>query len=203
MATIQFRRWQVLAGLMIAIAGPALAQTSTPTPTPPAATPTPTFTCAGPRAATCVGAKKLNVAWFAKDPFTVRMAISATGCPAVPECDLAVDGELVTIPPLSVELKDANGLTFAKTVTDPGVNLGGCPGSELYRGISRLKFVYGAGGVTTVLGKFRFAQTQSMPPTLTPPITVTISDACGVVDSVTMNTCYPRFKDTTSSLKCF
>jgi len=186
-------------GLILATAASAQTPTTTPTLT---STPEPTCT-ARPAPGSCVGAKKLNLIWFAKDPFTLRMAVSSTLCPAVPSCEFAVDGDLVSSPPPKVEMRDASGLVFTKTVTDPGFNNGGCPGSELYRGASRLKFVFGTNGVTTVLGKLRFAQTQAGMPSLTPPITVTISDACGALYSTTVSTCYPRLSETSASMKCF
>jgi hypothetical protein len=191
----------LLFGFLLFFAAPLSAQTDTPTPT---LTPTATPTCV-PRIAppSCAGAKKLNLLWFAKDPFTLRMAVSATQCPAIESCDLSVDGDLVSMPPPIVELRDASGNVFSKTITDPGFNRGGCPGSDLYRGASRLKFVFGTEGVTTVLGKMRFMQTQSGMPAFTPPLTVTISDACGVLYSATVSTCYPRVSETTAGLKCF
>jgi hypothetical protein len=182
---------------------PVSAQTDTPT--PPPATATPTATCT-PRNAPppCSGAKKLTLAWFAKDPLTLRVAISATGCPAIPSCQLAVDGELVSVPPPSVEIRDSANQTFVKTITDPGFNTGGCPGgSDVYRGVSRLKLVFGVNGQTTIIGKVRVAQLQPLPPTFSPPITITVRDACGVLDTATVNTCYPRVSTTTASLKCF
>jgi hypothetical protein len=201
MMSFFFQRVRMLVGVILVVGAPAVAQTATPT---PPATPTPTATCIPRGEAACAGAKKLNIAWFAKDPFTVRMSVSATACPALPSCEFAVDGELVTRPPLAIQLEDSNGLFLAETITDPGINSGGCPGgSDSYRGTSRLKLVFGADGLTTVIGKTRFTQPGSLPPTLSPPITVTIRDACGVLDTATVNTCYPRFSGTTAAVKCF
>jgi hypothetical protein len=181
---------------------PVMAQTDTPTPSL-SATPTATCTPRNPPAA-CAGAKKLNLAWFAKDPLTLRVTISITACPAIPSCEQAVDGELVSVPPPSVEIRDAAAQTFVKLITDPGFNSGGCPGgSDQYRGASRLKLVFGADGQTTVVSKFRVPQSQPLPPTFTPPITITVRDACGILDTATVNTCYPRVSTTTASLKCF
>jgi hypothetical protein len=203
MATSRLPLVTTLVFALFAWGKPVVAQTDTPTPVP--ATPSPTATCT-PRnpPSACAGARKLTLAWFAKDPLTLRVTISATGCPAVPSCQLAVDGELVSVPPPSIEIRDSANQTFIKPITDPGFNTGGCPGgSDVYRGASRLKLVFGANGETTVVGKIRVQQSQPLPPMFTPPIVITVRDACGVLDTATVSNCYPRVSTSTSSLKCF
>ena len=186
----------ILAGMGLLAAPGAFAQTATPTQSPLA---TPTCT---PRAepAACAGAKKLYVTWKAKDPQTLRVAISATGCPTVSSCALQAPGELVSDPPVSVSITDASNQMFAETLVATGINTSGCPGSDIYRGVDRLRLVFGAS--TTVIGKLRIQQAQTVPPDLTPPIRVEVRDACGPLYSAVLNTCYPRAKNGITSTKC-
>lgn len=193
-------RLPVLAGLLVTVflANDATAQTNTPTFTPTATqTPTPT------RAPfDCIGARKLYVTWVAKDPQNLRVAFSATGCPEMFNCETSVDGVLVSQPPISFTITDASGQSFGKTITDPGVNTGGCPGGhDTYRGLGRLRFVFGAS--TSVISKQRLPQIPTTPPNLTPPIRVDMKDAAGALYTFVVNTCYPRISDSITGLKCF
>jgi hypothetical protein len=195
---VSFLRYTLFAGVVAVFVNVAAAQTNTPTHTP-AATSTPTPTRAPLE---CVGSRKLYVTWVAKDPLNLRVGLSATGCPEIFDCDGSVDGELVSQPPTSFTVIDANGVSLSKTITDLGVNTGGCPGGhDTYRGLGRLRFVFGES--TTVIGKQRVAQAQNTPPTLTPPLRVTFNDAGGVLYTYVVNTCYPRISELMTSLKCF
>jgi hypothetical protein len=150
----------------------------------------------------CIGARKVYVTWVAKDPLNLRVAVSATGCPQHPSCDEQGDGELVSQPPITLNIVDAAGNSFAKTINDPGFNSGGCPGGhDTYRGTGRMRFVYGAS--TTVIGKHRVLQAEAIPPGLTPPIQVNISDAGGGLYSFVANTCSPRITSISTGFKCF
>jgi len=199
MYTARLRSVVIAFSLAAALLGSrADAQTSTPTLTP-VATPTPTPTRA-PLA--CVGARKLYVTWVAKDPQNLRVAFSATGCPEIFDCDTTLDGDLASEPPVAFTITDAAHQSFGKTITDPGIGTGGCPGGkDDYRGVGRLRFVFGTS--TTVIGKQRLPQTQTTAPTLTPPIQVDLRDAAGALYTFTVNTCYPRITSTSSGLKCF
>jgi hypothetical protein len=193
------------AAVMISL--PVQAQTATPTVEPTLTstlTPVPTPTCT-PRAAAapCRGAK-LQVTWFSKDPSNARIFVSATGCPTIPICtDVGVaDGDLVSVPPLTVTITDSQNHSLIKQVTDPGVNAGGCPGGkDTYRAADRLRLIYGA--ATTLLTKAKIPLAQPAPPTLIPPISVAVRDACGSLINATVNTCFPKVKSTMTSLKCF
>jgi hypothetical protein len=186
------------------VGAPASAQTATPTVTPPA-TATPTATCtqrAEPPA--CAGAKKVQLTWFAKDPLATRVFVSATGCPAIPSCDSTLDGELVSVAPVTLAVTDAANQSLAKTVTDPGVNTGGCPGGiDSYRGVDRLRFVFGADGQTTLIGKLRVSQSQPTPPAFSSPLVVTVRDACGSLVRAVVSTCFAKTSLKSTSLKCF
>jgi len=195
-------------GSILAVAGAASstsAQTATPTPgeTP---TSTPTFVCTPattPQA--CAGTKKLNVMWAAKDPLNAKVALSATRCPAPPLCEAA--GDLVTVPPLSLILTDANAHTLQTVITGPGAGTQ-CPhGHDTYRTTTdRLRLVYGAatdGIATTIVAKVKLPQSQSTPPSLTGPITFTLRDSCGYGISGIVSTCVTRTTANTTYLKCF
>ena len=155
----------------------------------------------------CNGAKKLYVTWVAKDPQRLRVSLSATRCPEIPRCGLGPVGALLSEPPVSLTITDANSQSFSMTVTDPGTNFDGCPsGKDDYRGAGRMRFVFGAcedGDCTTLIGKQRLMQTQTTPPSLTPPLRVLVSDGCGPLYTYTVNTCYPRVSDFQTYLKCF
>lgn len=177
------------------ISGPATAQTPTPTLTPP-----PTCT---PRSApaACSGANKVSVSWKAKAPTVVGVTLSAAHCPIVPSCGSGADGDLVSVPPVTVILTDSAGHSLTKKITDPGVNSGGCPGGiDSYRGADRFRLIFGA--AMTMIGKLRFSQTQSTAPALTPPLTVTAQDACGTLATATVGTCFPKPSTIGSVLKC-
>lgn len=150
---------------------------------------------------TCTGARKLYVTWKAKDPQTLRVFLSATGCPTVPNCGMQAPGELVSEPPVAVSITDASNQAFGKTIAATGINTNGCPGSDIYHGVDRLRLVFGAS--TTVIGKLRIPQTQTVPPDLMPPISVEVSDACGPLYRAVVTTCYPRAKNGITTLKCF
>jgi hypothetical protein len=192
------------AAVMIAV--PALAQTETPTlaatPTPTSTTPTPTCTQRA-EAAACMGAR-LQVTWFAKDPANARISVSAKGCPTIPVCtdEGVADGDLVSVPPLTVTITDAEMRSLIKPVTDPGVNSGGCPGGhDTYRLVNRLRLIYGA--ATTLVTKAKIPLAQPTPPTLVPPIKIAVRDTCGSLINATVNTCFPKSTSTMTSLKCF
>ncbi|MCK6554904.1 hypothetical protein L6Q96_10040 [Candidatus Binatia bacterium] len=193
--------WLAVAVLLTGM--PAAAQTPTPTPGLPTATPTPTCTArAVPEL--CAGAKKLLVTWTAKDPGAIRLAVSATNCPAIPACGLAGDGELVSEPPVAVTVSDAAGLVLARTLTAPGVNAGGCPGGhDTYRDKDRLRFVFGEGGRATVIGKVRIPQAGTTAPVVTPPLSVTIGDACGTLFRTSVGTCSWRVSSSRTDVKCY
>jgi hypothetical protein len=213
----QFSAALRMVGAMVIAAGITAhrgqAQTETPTETPgdtPTATgsPLPTPTCAPPSAALpCTGTKKVQVSWFAKDPFTARVVVSGTHCEAPVRCE-DVSGDLVTVPPITVTITDAAGQSLSKTITAPGVNMNGCPGGhDTYRSpTERLRFVYGA--ATTVVGKMRAPQPNPTPLALTPPLKFTVQDSCGYAVEGTVSTCFLRqsSKGTvlkSTYLKCF
>lgn len=187
-----------LAIVLLAVA----AEAQTPTP-PPAATPTPTCT---PRAtpAECAGARKFLVTWTDKDPGHLRLAVSATNCPQVPPCSGGLPGRLVSQPPIGVRLGDANGLVAEKTLSAPGINVGGCVGGhDTYRDTDRLRFVFGESGSTTVLGKVRMPYAFTVAPGLTAPVTVTVRDRCGTLYRATATTCFTRATPIRTDVKCF
>lgn len=194
------QRWGGALAVLL-LAGTASAQT--PTPTPPAATPTPTCT---PRAtpAQCAGARKFLLTWTDKDPGYLRLAVSATNCPEVPPCGGVPPGWLVSVPPIEVRVSDANGLVAEKTLTAPGVNVGGCVGGhDTYRDADRLRFVFGEAGSTTVLGKIRLPHAFAVAPVLTPPVTVTVRDRCGTRYRATAASCTTRATPIRTDVKCF
>jgi len=149
----------------------------------------------------CTGAGRIYVTWKAKDPQTLRVFLSATGCATVPNCGMQAPGELVSDPPVAVSITDASNQTFGKTIAATGINTAGCPGSDTYHGVDRLRLVFGAS--TTVIGKLRIPQAQTTPPDLTPPIIVEVRDACGPLYRAVLNTCYPRAKNGITNVKCF
>lgn len=185
--------WLGMASLLAGSA--ASAQTSTPTPT---ATPTATPTRV---ALSCTGARKLYVGWKAKDAFALRVFFTATGCETIYGCAGASSGNLVSQPPVSFQITDAQGRSFAKTITDPGTNVNGCPGQDTYQGLGRLRLIFGAS--TTLIGKQRVAQSQAVPPDLTPPIRIDLRDAGGALYTYHVGACYPRVSDSMVSYKCF
>jgi hypothetical protein len=160
-----------------------------------------------PRPAPCGGVRRLNLTWLAKDPQNLRVAISATRCPQPPQCTTAIHGRLLSQPPVSIALTDNAQQSFRKVITDPGINSGGCPGKDDYRGADRMRFIYGAfkpglTGNTTLIGKLRLPQTQLTAPILTPPIYVDIRDATGPLYTFTVHTCYPRITPAQVDFKC-
>ncbi len=183
--------------LVAALSHSLPAQTATPTLTP---VPAPTCTPRNPPAA-CRGAK-LQVVWLARDPGNVHISVSATGCPLTQTCLAGVPrGDLVSVPPMTVTVADAGNLVLSKQVSDPGRNVGGCPGgSDTYRGVDRLRLVYGA--ATTLIAKLSVGLADPTPPTLNPPVTVTVRDACGAVVNATANSCFVNESSVRTTVKC-
>lgn len=199
--------------LLLAAIVPARAQVATPTSTPSAATPTPTAAC--PESAAplpCAGATKLRLAWSAKYPQLAKVLLSATRCAAPPACSAAPGSGLVTVGPISVTITDALGQSLTKTIAEPGINAGGCPGGiDTYRGpADRTRFIFGVDGVTTVVAKLRIAGVVPLPedaaptpPVFTAPLTFTVRDSCGYEVEGRVTTCFTRQKSTRMDLKCF
>src|SRR5262249_46498947 len=112
-----------------------------------------------------------------------------------------LDGDLIAIPPVSLTVADATTQSVSKTITDPGVNSGGCPGGkDTYRGADRFRFIYGAS--TTLVGKLRIAQT-SLTPALVAPLTFAVRDACGPVARGVVTTCVTKSSLVRTDIKCF
>jgi hypothetical protein len=181
----------------------ARAQTPTVTPTgTAAASPTATLVCTPPSAAQpCLGNRKLNLTWSAKDPLEAILNISATNCPAPPRCGGAQTP--ITVQPLTLTITDAASHSLAKTITIPSVIKGSCPsGSDTYRTpFDRLRIVYGK--TTTVVGKLRMPLAQPTPPTFTGSLSFTLRDSCGYVIDGATSTCFPRVSAHGTAIKCF
>jgi len=199
-----------LAGACVAIGLPPAAQAQSPTPTETATvtptasiTLTPTATCTPlTSSAPCTGAKKVQLRWLSKDPLTVRAFVSATHCEAPASCEV-FSGTTATSPPITVTVTDTSGHVLSKTITDPGVNVNGCPGGkDTYRGpTDRFRFVFGA--ATTVVGKLRMPQPNPTPPALTPPLKFTVRDSCGYSVEGTVSTCFTKQSSLGTYVKCF
>jgi hypothetical protein len=182
---------------MLALDPAGHAQTATPTLTP---VPTPTCT---PRSvpAACRGAR-LQVSWFTKDPSNARISVSTTGCPLTPSCLAGVaNGELVSLPPLTLTIADNDNHQLSKDVSSPGRNMGGCPGgSDTYRGVDRLRLVYGA--AMTLIATLNVPLASPTPPTLNAPVALTVRDACGPILNATTNSCSIKASAAVTTIRC-
>jgi hypothetical protein len=183
--------------LMATLSHTVHAQTATPT-----LTPVPTATCT-PRSvpAKCLGAK-VQVVWFAKDPTNAHVSVSTTGCPLTQSCLAGVDnGELVSVPPVTLTIADGDNHVLSKDFSGPGRNVGGCPGgSDTYRAVDRLRLVYGA--AMTLIAKLSVALAGPTPPTLKAPVSVTVRDACGSVVNATTNSCFVKASSAATTIRC-
>ncbi len=196
----QIRVAVLLCALLLSTVGfnlAAQAQSATPTLTPiptPACTPR-----TAPRA--CLGTK-LKVVWFTKDPTNAHVSVSASGCPLTPNCLAGVaSGTLVSVPPLTVTLTDKDKNALSKGIGAPGQNSGGCPGgSDTYRAADRLRLVYGA--AMTLIAKMTVPLASPTPPTLNPPVAVTVRDACGLVVNGTATSCLLKTSSAWTQMKC-
>jgi len=162
----------------------------------------------------CKGNGRLLLRWSKKSTIAV-VVFSATSCDTPAACagDASVtDGTLATKAPITFTIKDAKGKTLTSTI-DPAapscagrcgrVNRGGCPhGADTYRvagGVLRYAFAT-AEQTSMNASKLRIATND--PPTLSAPVTVTVSDANGYTVEVRFNTCQPRTTGTGVAVNC-
>ena len=183
-------------------ATPTAAPPSTPAPTRVPTLPTnPT----PPPSQRCSGVNKISMIWAAKRPSIAKVLVSATKCPAPAVCDTPFMGEPATAGPVVMTLAAATTGAFSRVIDQPVAHRGGCPGgSDTYSmDGDRLRFVFGAKGLTTVVGKVTVPLTGAMPPSLGLPLSFSMYESTGYAVAVAATTCATRTSTTGVTIKCF
>lgn len=146
----------------------------------------------------CLSAQRVSLKWTAKAPNVANVFVSASLCPPPPGCVGAVPGQLVTDPPVTIRLTDADGRTIEAFAGDAGANRSGCPGTDTYvERKGRTKLTFGIKGLTTMVARVNGVPAPGVA-AFRAPITVTVTDGTGLLFTATVNSCVKK----NSSLLC-
>ena len=163
----------------------------------------------------CTGSRKLGMSWTERSA-TVKISVSGTHCPTVPACVgvISTGAEVLTVPPFTLTVVDALGLTYETTldIKDPlcgrlctSAKRGSCPaGTETYWGVGsrRLRYSFGNLGEVILLAT-KFTLPSVTQPSITAPVTTTITDANGYSLVLKSYTCLSRQRLGSWSVKCY
>jgi hypothetical protein len=192
----------LLASLLALVSAiPASANGTTPTPTPTGSMPACTIT-PPPAAPPCTSAR-VTLTWLAKHPTMIRVALSATHCPAPAACAGAPAFSAVTTAPLEFEIFDSACNDFSTVFTQSALNTTGCPGKDFYKNLTqKVRLIYGAS--TTAIGFMEVPASETGTlPAITPPLTYSIRDSKNYAIQGTLSTCIVKQTSAMLRMKCF